>query len=141
MACPCFFPVERMPQATGKKTPPMPLGDSWSGVCRAAPAGEWRPDPHTLQQLCNFGYAREKCWRVPADGPDAVRFGISHDREGLVGIYWVMEKDHLPFAHGPLDYSRADAGFRTAHPDACVTRQAQAYVSSYLRRKGDSSRP
>ena len=119
----------------------MPLGDSWSGVCRAAPAGEWRPDPHTLQQLCNFGYAREKCWRVPADGPDAVRFGISHDREGLVGIYWVMEKDHLPFAHGPLDYSRADAGFRTAHPDACVTRQAQAYVSSYLRRKGESSRP
>jgi hypothetical protein len=47
----------------------MPLGDAWSGVCRAAPTGEWLPDPNTLQQLCNFGYAREKCARVPAGGP------------------------------------------------------------------------
>ena len=130
-----------MPQTTGKKTPPMPLGDPWAGVCRATPAGEWPPDPHTLQQLCNFGYAREKCARVPADAPDALRFGISHDREGLIRIYWVMEKDHLPFAHGPLEYSCADAGFRTAHPDACVNQQAQAYVSGYLRRKGASGRP
>ena len=25
----------------------MPLGDSWSGVCRAAPAGDWLPDAQT----------------------------------------------------------------------------------------------
>lgn len=130
-----------MPQATGKKTPPMPLGDPWSGVCRATPGGEWLPDPHTLQQLCNFGYARNKCTRVPADAPDAVRFTISNDRDGIVLIYWVTEKDHLPFAHGPLEYSRAEAGFRIAHPDACVTQQAQAYVGSYLRRKGESGGP
>jgi len=117
----------------------MPLGDSWSGVCRATPQGEWRPDPHTLQQFCNFGYARDKCARVPADSPDAVRFSISHDREGIVRIYWVVEKDHLPFAHGPLEYSRAEAGLRTTHPDACITQQAQAYVASYLRRKGGSA--
>jgi hypothetical protein len=141
MACPCFFPVERMPQAIGKRTPPMPLGDSWSGVCRSEPSGEWLPDPNTLQQLCNFGYAREKCMRVPADAPDAVRFGVSYDRDGTVRIYWVMEKDHLPFAHGQLEYSHADSGFRTAHPDACVTQQAQAYMASYLRRKGDCGRP
>jgi hypothetical protein len=124
-----------MPLATGKRMPPMPLGDAWSGICRAAPAGEWRPDPNTLQQLCNFGYARGKCARVPSDGPDAVRFSISHDRDGIVSIYWVMEKDHLPFAHGPLEYSRTEAGFRTVHPDARVTQQAQAYVISYLRRQ------
>jgi len=139
MACPCFFPVERMPRATGKRTPPMPLGDAWSGACRAVPEGEWRPDPQTLQQFCNFGYAREKCAHVPADASDAVRFSVSHDRDGIVGIYWVMEKDHLPFAHGPLEYSRAAAGFRTVHPDACVTQQAQAYVVTYLRRKGECS--
>jgi len=119
----------------------MPLGDSWSGVCRAAPQGEWLPDPRTLQQFCNFGYAKGKCGRVPCDGPDAVRFGISHDRDGLIRIYWVMEKDHLPFAHGPLEYSRAEAGFRTAHPDVRVTQQARAYIGSYLRRKEDSGRP
>ncbi|MGA3043246.1 MAG: hypothetical protein ABSF54_20905 [Bryobacteraceae bacterium] len=116
----------------------MPLGDAWSGVCRAGSTGEWQPDLHTLQQLCNFGYAREKCTRVPAAGPDAVRFSISHDRDGLVGIYWVTEKDHLPFAHGPLDYSRPEARFRTPHPDACIAQQAQVYVTGYLRRKGRS---
>jgi hypothetical protein len=129
-----------MPQATGMRTPPMPLGDSWSGFCHAAPAAEWQPDPNTLQQLCNFGYARAKCPRVPADGPDAVRFSVSNDRDGILGIYWVMEREHLPFAHGPLEYAHAQAGFLAAHPDACVARQAQSYVASYLRRKGDSGR-
>jgi hypothetical protein len=119
----------------------MPLGDSWSGVCRAAPEGDWLPDPNTLQQLCNFGYARQKCARVPAAAPDAVRFTISNDRDGIVGIYWVMEKDHLPFAHGPLEYSRAHGSLRTAHPDPCLTQQAQAYAGSYLRRKEDIARP
>ncbi len=141
MACPCFFPVERLPHAAGKQTSPVPLGDPWSGMCHSAGAGDWSPDTQTLRQCCNFGYAREKCARFPAEGPDAVRFGISNDRDGLVRIYWVMEKDHQPFAHGPLDYSRAEAGFRSTHPDACLTRQAQAYVISYLRRKEDSVRP
>jgi hypothetical protein len=116
----------------------MPLGDAWSGICRAALA-EGHPDANTLQQLCNFGYAREKCALVPPGVPDAVRFTISNDREGLIRIYWVMEKDHLPFAHGPLEYSRAEAGFIAPHPDASLNRQAQAYVSSYLRRKGGSN--
>lgn len=141
MACPYFYPVERMAQATGQKTPPMPLGDAWSGVCRATPEGEWAPGPGDVQQLCNFGYARERCGRVPAEGPDAVRFSISHDRGGIVRIYWVMEKNHLPFAHGPLEYSRAASDFTAPHPDACIAQQARAYVASYLRRKGDSGRP
>lgn len=141
MACPCFFPVERLPLATGKKLAPMPLGDAWSGVCRAAPAAPLPPDANTIQQLCNFGYARGKCPHVPADSADAVRFGISQDRDGIIRIYWVMEKDHLPFAHGPLEYSRAGAAFRTAHADACIAQQAQAFVSSYLRRKGASVQP
>jgi hypothetical protein len=52
-----------------------------------------------------------------------------------------MEKDHLPFAHGPLEYSRAKSGFLAAHPDVRVTQQARAYISSYLRRIEDSGRP
>lgn len=119
----------------------MPLGDSWSGCCRAVPGSEWVPDRHTVQQLCNFGYAREKCARVSADLPDAVRFSISHDREGLIRIYWVVEKNHLPFAHGPLEYSRADAAFTAAPSDDCLAQQARAYVTSYLRRTESSRRP
>ena len=118
----------------------MPLGDAWSGICRAAPAADWQPDPGTMQQYCNFGYAREKCARVPREAPDAVRFAISHDRDGLIGLYWVMEKDHLPLAHGPLEYSRAENAFHPEPADARVARQAHAYVSSYLRRLKDAGR-
>jgi hypothetical protein len=139
MACPYFMPRERAAQATGQPMPPAPLGDTWSGFCCAGP-GEWQPDAHTVEQLCNFGYARDRCARLPADAPDAVRFSISHDQDGLIRIYWVMEKAHLPFAHGSLEYSPGTMQFHPTHPDACVAGQAQAYVSSYLRRKGESVR-
>jgi len=115
----------------------MPLGDAWTGVCRGTTSGDWMPDSETVRQSCNFGYAREKCGHVPPGAADAVRFGISHDRDGLVRIYWVMEKDHLPVAHGPMDYSRGEAAFTSAHADACIAQQAQAYVAAYLRRKGN----
>jgi len=117
----------------------MPLGDAWCGICQAEPESEWRPDPGTLQQLCNFGYAKEKCGHFPGGGPDAVRFTIARDQDGVIRISWVVEKDHLPFAHGPLEYSRADGCFTTAHPDARIAQQAHAYLSSYLRRKQDST--
>ena len=140
MACPYFYPVEPAERAAANNRPPLPLGDTWSGLCMAKPDCRCSPDASTVQRLCNLGYAREKCANVPADGPDAVRFSISHDRDGLIGVYWVMEKNHLPFTHGPLEYSRADAAFRSVHPDACVARQAQAYVTSYLRRTESAGR-
>jgi len=115
----------------------MPLGDAWRGVCRARPEGEWLPEPGILEQLCNLGYARDRCTRFPDEGPDAVRFAISQDQDGLIRLYWVVEKNHLPFAHGPLEYARAEGCFRTAHPDARIAQQAQAYLSSYLRRTQD----
>ena len=137
MACPCFYPVE---PSDGPAGTCVPLGDRWSGVCRAAPDTGWQPDTTTIRQLCNFGYARTKCPHVPEEGPDAVRFTIVDDRNGVIRIYWVTEKDHLPFAHGPLDYRRAESAFAQPHPDACIAQQAVAYVSSYLRRRGESSR-
>jgi len=138
MACPCFYPVERIGQP-GRKSPPGPLGDVWTGICRARPEGEWLPDAVTAQQLCNYGYAGQRCARFPG-GPDAVRFSISKDQDGVIGIHFVVEKDHLPLAHGPLEYSREAARFTLSHSDASVAQQAQAYISSYLRRKEDHAR-
>ncbi len=126
-----------MPLATGKRNPPLPLGDAWRGFCGAVSAPGFEPDPVTQQQLCNFGYAREKCPRCTAAQADAVRFSISHDREGLIRIYWVMEKDHLPVSHGLLDYARAGQTFTPPSADACLAQQARAYVRSYQRRKGE----
>ena len=136
MACPCFYPVERLPDSSSRlAAAPPPLGDYWSGECRASPVDSWHPDRDTVQELCNFGYAGGKCPHFSGDSPDAVRFCISSDRDEVIGVYWVLEKNHGPFAHGPLDYSRKANGFTTAPADDRLTQQAKAYVSSYLRRK------
>jgi hypothetical protein len=135
MACPCFYPVESLLPSAGRKI--APLGDIWTGLCRATPAADGFPDPATTQELCNFGYAKEKCPRFPAGDPDAVRFTVSGDQDGRIRIYWVMEKNHLPFAHGPLEYSRAENAFVTNGIDERLAQQARAYVTSYLRRKVD----
>ncbi len=138
MACPWFYPVECL-NPGGRKGTPLPLGDAWSGLCRADAGADWTPDAESVQRLCNFGYAREKCPRFPGDSADAVRFSISKDQDGVIGIYWVVEKNHLPFGHGRLDYSTLEGRFAEAPPDALVARQAFAYVSSYLRRKRGSA--
>jgi hypothetical protein len=88
---------------------------------------------------CNLGYARGECARFPAgEGPDAVRFTISGHESTAIRIYYVVERDHHPFAHGRLEYSPAAAGFVTPPETAALERQAQAYVESYLRRKEES---
>ena len=118
----------------------LPLGDSWAGVCRARAGEAWEPDEGTLDPLCNLGYARGSCPRFPdGGGPDAVRFSVSHDGGASVGLYFVMERDHHPFAHGPLEYSRAGGRFTAPIESELLARQAQAYVESYLRRKEEAS--
>src|SRR5437879_3943223 len=100
MSCPHFYPTE---SRGGSAL--LPLGGSWTGDCHADPEHPG-PPPNTLS--CNLGYARGSCCRFPDDaGPDAVRFTISHhDSTGLL-VYYVMERDHHPFAHGPLVYATA----------------------------------
>ena len=114
----------------------LPLGDVWTGVCRAIADQPWQPDDDRLPTLCNLGYARGHCDHFPAaDGPDAVRFTISQDQGATVRIYYVIERDHHPLGHGPLEYSRAEGGIAGSTAGQSVTRQAEAYVASYLRRK------
>jgi hypothetical protein len=120
MACPYFYPVE--PRGGSAM---LPLGESWSGVCRATGGETTHPEDAALRQWCNLGYARGQCPRFPSgDGGDAVRFTIAGHQGDTVSIYYVVERDHYPFAHG--------AGFPQ---DETLRRQAEAYVDSYLRRK------
>jgi hypothetical protein len=135
MACPYFFPVDRRSCASDVRDAMLPLGDSWSGLCRAIPDRLSAPDESALRPLCNLGYARGNCPRFPAaDGPDAVRFTISRDSGDSIGIYYVVERDHHPFAHGRLEYTPA-AGTLSTAPGEILARQAVAYVESYRRRK------
>ena len=114
----------------------LPLGESWAGVCRAIPGETWRPDDAALRHSCNLGYARRSCARFPAgDGPDAVRFTIAGDDGATLRLYYVIERDHHPFAHGPLACSPASGEWSISPPDEALRGQARAYVASYLRRK------
>jgi hypothetical protein len=136
MACPYFDPVEPRSPALSADTAMLPLGDAWAGICLAAPDRPSHPDDSILRPLCNLGYARGECACFPvADGPDAVRFTITRDDGTSIHIYYVVERDHHPYAHGALEYSSDRDGLLDPPPQATLARQACAYVRSYLRRK------
>ena len=134
MACPYFFPVERR-LPTGARDAMLPLGDQYTGLCRAVPGALSTPDESVLRPLCNLGYARGACPSFPSEeGPDAVRFTISRDAGDSIAIDYVVERDHHPFAHGKLEYS-ASSGSLADSPGDILARQAAAYAESYRRRK------
>jgi hypothetical protein len=150
MACPYFFPVEPDPHRSPPAHIPLPLGDAWTGLCHAAPGRPQQPDADALS-VCNLGYARGRCPRFPAgDGPDAVRFSIRPGEGPSLHLYYVVERDHLPFAHGALEYRPTQGDFLPPGPEgpsddapqgapAAVVRLARAYVSSYFRRLDEAS--
>jgi hypothetical protein len=140
MSCPYFYPSAPRSLPSDPQAAMLPLGDDWAGVCRAAPENPWQPDAATLRPLCNLGYARGACSRFPDDdGPDAVRFTVSSDDGATLRLYYVVERNHHPVAHGPLAWSRGIAAFAEQPGSLSLRRQAQAYVESYLRRKSDPS--
>lgn len=142
MACPYFHPVARCVSELRTETAMLPLGDAWAGVCEANPAtGNATPDAAQLRPLCNLGYARGRCARFPAEDPgaDAVRFCISGDDGATLKISYVLERDHHPFAYGPLEYSLANLSFVESPAAPNVNCQAAAYVESYLLRKKEAS--
>jgi hypothetical protein len=141
MSCPYFDPVEPQPLAGDTQLAMLPLGDAWKGTCHADPREIVQAGESALRPLCNLGYARGICSRFPTDdqGPDAARFTIRQDDGASLRLYYVLERDHQPFAHGALEYP-LDGNSFTAAPDGILTgRQARAYVASYLRRKTAAS--
>jgi hypothetical protein len=156
MACPYFHAVKPRTQTCGSRSAMLPLGDTWDGVCHAHPDAAWEPDEVTLRTLCNMGYARGCCGRFPADdGPDAARFTITRDSPETIGVYYVLERGHHPWAHGALEFSRAGALLDQPLMDQpllgqpilgqpaseSTLRLARAYVESYVRRISEASLP
>jgi len=136
MACPYFFPVTPRTDGGSPQLAMLPLGASWTGYCRAVTDGNWQPDEAAVRSLCNLGYARGACSAFPSgDGPDAVRFTISADDGSTLRLYHVVERDHHPYSHGPLEYSMALEEFANPPQSEIICRQARAYVDSYLHRK------
>jgi hypothetical protein len=119
----------------------LPLGDAWTGFCRAVPGQLFQPDDSLLDAFCNLGYARGRCARFPAAcGPDAARFTIVSDDGAVLRLYYVLERDHRPYAHGPLEFSVALNELTTAAEGELTGLQARAYAQSCLRRRSESDR-
>jgi hypothetical protein len=133
MACPYFIPEAPCGRGQDPRAAMLPLGDEWSGLCRAS--GVREPAEAGALRLCNLGYARGECPRFPGgDGPDAVRFAIRAVEPARLCIQYVMERDHHPHAYGCIDCSR-DTGAALRPPeDEALLHQAAAYAQSYLKR-------
>jgi hypothetical protein len=130
MACPYFFPVARFETSPWSIPPRLPLGDAFSGECRA-PGTSAQPEETHVREVCNFGYGRDRCEQFPAHSAfDAIRFHVSSDSGGVIQIQYVCEKDCWPTEHG-------DAGAGSTLTEV-LRRQADAFVESYVRRRNAS---
>jgi hypothetical protein len=131
VACPFFAPV-RVLEPTGWLRPPrMPLGDTYAGVCSAVPDAPSAPPEPRQRELCNRGYARGQCDRFPEEAPaDAVRFSIIGEDNGRIQLLYVLERDHAPLEHGPLEFAGTLQG---AGGREVLAAQARAFVASYKR--------
>jgi len=77
---------------------------------------------------------------VDDPGPDAVRFTVAKTSSASIELYYVLERDHHPFLHGPLSYSLTSRNFLPPPDGAIFVQQAEAYIESYLRRQTEASR-
>lgn len=132
MACPFFLPVRRLDSGGWNPPPRLPLGDAYSGSCRAAASRPFEPPEEIQRELCNCGYARQRCSHFPENGAaDAVRFSVIGDQDGCITLVYILEKDHAPLEHGRMDNATGER-----EP---LASQARAFVESY-RRQRDAGR-
>ncbi len=99
-----------------------------------------RPPNQLLRRSGNtaiIGYARGHCTHFPtsSDGADAVRFSITNDQDGAIGLLYILEKDYGPLRHAPLVYDAAAGDFTGPLESGTLRAQAQQFVRSYLSRR------
>jgi hypothetical protein len=133
--CPFFVPEQRLEPGPWTNPPRLPLGDAYSGFCRARP-GEFHAPPESHQrEVCNCGYARGRCDRFPAgDAADAVRFSITAGQAGKLRLVYILEKDHAPTSHGAIEFFNRQDLVLDPCADELPVSQARAFVESYLRK-------
>ena len=94
------------------------------------------PPPARQMECCNWGYARGTCERLPADGPDAVRFVVESEEAGRLTILYAIERDHRPAGVGREAFERNDLAMEDAPPSAgepAVRSQSRAYAAAFVR--------
>ena len=135
MACPYFFPLERIENPPWPHPARLPLGDGWTGHCTAPGHEGAQPTEEELQDGCNLGYARA-CPRLPRQRLcDAIRFSLARDRDHKLTVQFVCEIGHAPAEHGMLEFDAAAGRWSSRHEDARIQKMAECYLHSYRRRQ------
>lgn len=110
---------------TGPAT--LTLGDLYGGECDGDRSITISAE--TLQQCCNSGYARARCFRAAEVEADAVRFLVKVRNFKGLEIAWATERDHHPVAVGVVHLaSLAD----TKGQAPVLEQQARAYARAIL---------
>src|ERR1039457_2629009 len=113
----------------------LPLGAGWTGTCTAPGHQGARPSDEELRSGCNLGYAKS-CRRLPVERhADAVRFALGEERDGILRVLFVWERDYLPAGHGELLYQTVSALWLQPHDDPRVQRMAECYVQAQCARR------
>jgi hypothetical protein len=127
------MPVAHLDQDLWILPPRLPLNDAHRGLCHAT-SEPFEPPERSQRELCNCGYARGRCETFPTETvADAVRFSITGERDGIVHLVFIMERDYAPSEHGLLDYSIAESRVMNS-PSEILAAQARAFLASYLHR-------
>lgn len=131
VACPFFYPIDKIEDRGYDVAPRLPLIDAYSGECRAS--GEAITN---FNLCCNAGYARGLCPDFPEGAEwDAVRFHMAGREAGLVRVLYVYEKGCWPGLRGTLEYSISEGRFAGSVDDPVLAKLARAFTESYLRRQ------
>jgi hypothetical protein len=136
LPCPFFFPTEPCDQSLWPFPARLPLGAGYAGRCMAPNCDGIQPSDAELQRFCNLGYS-EGCSRLPHERTvDANRFFVSQKGEEL-SVVFCSERQHLPVEHAVLIFDRSTQTWTSGHADACVQRQAECAVESFIRRRDE----
>jgi len=134
LACPFFMPTARAGDIAFPHPARLPLGTSWRGICSVA-GHEQSVLDHKELEVCNLGYAKS-CFRLPKERAcDAVRFVVVSDSTEMISLQFVLETDHLPAAHGVLEYDKRLRTWISSHSDNRIQKMAECFLQSYLDRK------
>jgi hypothetical protein len=128
MACPYFFPTERLEADLWPHRRRLPLGDGWRGRCTA---GDRLPGEDELKEFCNLGYAKA-CPFLPSQrSADAVRFGV-RQVNGCIAVTYICERDHKPGESGELEFDLVAGAWTARHNNPCIQRMAECVLSSKI---------
>jgi hypothetical protein len=150
LACPYFMPLERLENGSWPHPARLPLGAGWRGHC-TAPGHEGKlPSHDILEAFCNLGYASGCTWAPAERAWDAVRFAVLAPSEigkrrdsgqpvaspsaDIIRVRYVCERNHLPVAHGDLEFNLTQASWVRRHDDLRVQKMAECFLDSYLKK-------